>query len=409
MIKRGSLLFSVVSAIAILACHSDDNGGGEPPDPPVNNYIVYVTGSVSKDNRGVSRVSLWENDNINIISKGHADGKYAEGSVRGNQVFVSGGDVYVAGYNDADSMDYWYLDSATYWKNGEEITLTEPEICAEAESIFVVGDDVYVAGNIFRTGWTRQYPVAVLWKNGEPTYLTEYNTNMDDVWDLSSQAFSVCVSGDDVYVAGCQVTEYLQGYDATIWKNGEPQIIGDKIHSSVVFSVLVSGEDVYAAGLQYRLNHAGVWLPHATLWKNGEPQYLPEKRSDRPDTEDWFNPDISRGQSVFVSGNDVYVAGYGNSFASGSAGSGSYRALLWKNGEQTVIIDGTSGTDTMAYSVFVVNDDVFVAGMEETSAGSDNYRARLWKNGVRQYLNTTGYRFSYALSVFVVESPPITP
>ncbi|MDR1841327.1 MAG: hypothetical protein LBQ86_05320 [Holophagales bacterium] len=407
MPKLLSILITLF-AVAILACHSDDSGnsGGKPPEPPVKNYTVYTTGTVSTiSDNGPNKTSLWENGALKTISRGIDDGKPSEGTTRGNQVFVSDtGDIYVAGYNAADSVDYWFQHSATYWKNGEEITLTEPGIYAEAESIFVVGDNVYVAGNTFRTpSFVPAYPVATLWKNGEPTYFSD-----PDDWNIVSRAYSVCVSGDDVYVAGYLTSEYMQIYHATIWKNGETQLIGDKIESSLVYSILVSSGNVYAAGLQYRLDHSGVSLPHATIWKNGEPQYLPEKRSDRPDTEDWFNPAISMAKSVFVSGNDVYVAGWGSLFAPGSTGSGTHRALLWKNGEQSVISDGKNGTSTEAFSVFVVNDDVFVAGRQEKSIDGDNM-ARLWKNGVPQSLNTSGYPCSNAMSVFVVELPPPAP
>ena len=71
-----------------------------------------------------------------------------------NSVFVSGSDVYVAGH---------YGNYAKVWKNGIATDLSDGTELAEARSVFVSGSDVYVAGNIFKQG--------ILWKNGVPTNL----------------------------------------------------------------------------------------------------------------------------------------------------------------------------------------------------------------------------------------------
>jgi hypothetical protein len=72
--------------------------------------------------------------------------------------------------------------------------------------------------------------------------------------DNLSDAYSVCVSGDNVYVAG-----YVRyGSEiATLWVNGVAQQLS--YLSSAAMSVFVSGDDVYVAG------HVN---SHATVWKN---------------------------------------------------------------------------------------------------------------------------------------------
>ena len=77
-----------------------------------------------------------------------------------SSIFVSGNDVYVAGAHDS---------KAVYWKNGTEVALVSTKVYGDygsiaANSIFVQGNDVYVAGY--------DGPNAVYWKNGEEIYLS---------------------------------------------------------------------------------------------------------------------------------------------------------------------------------------------------------------------------------------------
>lgn len=101
------------------------------------------------------------------------------------------------------------------------------------------------------------------------------------------------------------------------------------------------------------------------------------------------NKSDSYARSIFVSENDVYVAGF-------MRDKGRYIATLWKNGTTQKLTDGYE--DAKAHSVFVSNNDVYVAGIE----GSDYYRsvAVLWKNGIPQNL-TDGNHKAEAHSVFV--------
>jgi hypothetical protein len=94
---------------------------------------------------------------------------------------------------------------------------------------------------------------------------------------------------------------------------------------------------------------------------------------------------------VFVSGNDVYVAG---SIVEGIYLSG---ATVWKNGVEQKLNEGyRSGS---ARSVYVSGNDVYVVGRYNDS--QDRSFAALWKNGVRQNL-TDGSKNAWANSVFVV-------
>jgi hypothetical protein len=242
---------------------------------------VYVAGAAkSPDNYGQSAV-IWKNGAVQYLPKHLPNVNFHEPLA--TSVYVSGTDVYVAGYEFKGMYGEPYYQSyaAMLWKNGEAQRLADEGLGSIASSVFVSGSDVYVAGNVGN--------MAVLWKNGGCQYLTDSS--------LSANASSVYVSGGDVYVAG------HEGAMAMLWKNGVKQSLTDASpeNSGKALSVFVLGEDVYVAG-EVRGNLAA-------LWKNNVRQNLTE------------NADKASANSVFVSGGDVYVAGEENS-----------EARLWKNG-----------------------------------------------------------------------------
>jgi hypothetical protein len=333
-------------------------------------------------------------------------------------------DVYVAGYED-------YV--AKYWKNGSPVTLTD---CSNATSIAVVGSDVYVAGadgggakywkngnpvtlsNGSRLGWTTSIAVsrndvyvagvesipggnvhAVYWKNGIPTYLPEnirpvQPTDNYPVFSISSIAYSIFISGSDVYVAGGEniikvilpdpnnifgAPSYIYGISALYWKNGNPVYLimgsygGSKADEA--YSIFVEGQDVYACGAL-----------EARYWKNGNAVPLP-----------------GTAKSIFVLGGDVYVAGSqpdGEPFQTYFGTRYRTVAKYWKNGNPVKVSDGTK--DAYATSIAVSGNDVYVAGYEENTAGAADYVAKYWKNGNPVVLGDVS-KYSEAYSIFLVK------
>ena len=304
---------------------------------------VYVAGMA--DDKAV----LWKNGVVQNLTNEHFVPQ---------SVYVSGNDIYVAGYGEG---------TGKLWKNGVLQNL-EGEAMA-AWSVFVSGNDVYVAGEKFvRESYGfggRGMPIlitaAVLWKNGVIQYLTDgankanatsvyvsgedvYVTgfhNSPIVWKngieqklsggLHDNTTSVFVCGEDVYVAGFQ---HGANNTAMLWKNGIEQKLTDGNNATSVF---VSNNDVYVAGYEYI---AGRQV--ATVWKNGVAQRLADVDNN------------TYAHSIYISGNDVYVAGY--EFIRYLSNEGviiedKVVVTVWKNGIAQKISDNGS---YRAFSIFVV-------------------------------------------------------
>jgi hypothetical protein len=284
--------------------------------PPV--VDVYVTGF--ENTSSLIAPKYWKNGTATTLPT------RTSGGGEGHSVFVSGNDVYVAGEDSG---------SAAIWKNGSRTILGG--YFSNAPSVFVSGSDVYAAGY--------EYPgitgIATLWKNNVLTNLT--NGTQD------ARAYSVFVAGNDVYVAGYESNG--TNHVAKIWKNGIPTSLTNGVTSAHLYSIYVVGTDVYATGEE----HNGTFMV-AKVWKNGVPTIL--------------GSSLSNGRSVYVSGSDVYVAGY-------ELSGGLFIAKYWKNGIATPLTTGVN--DAVAFSISVMGSDVYVAGSEKSGA---NYKVMLWKNGV---------------------------
>ncbi len=315
---------------------------------------VYVAGHEFDNEPGHRNAVVWKNGEAEVLSAGNT---LADAST----VFVSGSDVYVAGYDQIPNTTS-YL--GRLWKNGSNII--ESASTESVSSVYVSGSDVYYAGS--------DNGVPRYWKNGNPVTL---ETEADQAVPLS-----IFVSGSDVYVAGYEIllTEFDNQHNTAVyWKNGTRLLLSLPEESeSVASSVFVSGNDVYVAG------YYGSYTTRIPLyWKNGTPVVLPVQ-SGR---------DYSRATSVFVSGNDIYVVGSEAQFdAPNPAGI----ALYWKNGVRVPLTQAV--THAGATSIFVFGNDVYVAGSE---GGVATY----WKNGTPVVLGKTDGTSSIGNSIFVVERP----
>ncbi len=124
-------------------------------------------------------------------------------------------DVYIAGSEYTDISDT--KQKACYWKNGVRIDLpVEGTNSATASGITVVGNDVYVSGNMKKMLNEEENSYAtypVYWKNGQLITLPfeQFSSGLPSL----SYTLGIYASGNDMYFLG------YDAYKLCYWKNGK--------------------------------------------------------------------------------------------------------------------------------------------------------------------------------------------
>lgn len=163
----------------------------------------------------------------------------------------------------------------------------------------------------------------------------------------------------DIYIAGTFVqTELNQTWaEAAYWKNGEitlPTTSATQDESSTAYSIFVEGNNIYVAG-----SEVNNFKEIAKYWKNGTDVSLS------------LGDDHSKARSIFVDGNDVYVCGQEKHPDYGTV------PKYWKNGHATIL-------DTDAFIAFDItksDGNVHIAGYGDDVLNKKGRFALHWKNG----------------------------
>lgn len=187
------------------------------------NAITIVNGDVYIAG-AEEKAAYWKNGQLNLL-----DGDEA------TSIFVVENDVYVAGFD--------YSGSAKYWINGFSISLTNGTMDARANGIAVVGKDVYVVGYEDR--------LAKYWKNGVAFTLTSKD----------GEATGIALQGNDVYIVGYENSNTQFFSIVKYWKNGVEVVLTDESQSCIARAITVNNKDVFVAGSDFY---------NAKYWKNNQ-------------------------------------------------------------------------------------------------------------------------------------------
>lgn len=257
------------------------------------NGDVYVTGCECLRSLYINqphltdscRLVMWKNNSKQILTQT----TFSE--LMPNFVFItSSGDVYVAGTENNSSNGNGII---RLWKNEVRQNITDGTNDAEANCLFVSGNDVYIGGNqkaLAGGGPT----IPVLWKNGTPQIISTSTPG-------NNKVVSVQANGSDVYAA---VQE--GGNSAWVAKNGVKQTTPAGLMT--IEDLFIKGSDLYVLG--------GSSFNAFAVYKNGVQLH-----------ELMYNgsSNNSAGKSLFVKDSDVYVSG-------AATISGGETGLIWKNG-----------------------------------------------------------------------------
>ena len=164
----------------------------------------------------------------------------------------------------------------------------------------------------------------------------------------------VVIPDHDVYFCTTQ-TKSDGKFIASVFKNGKlMNITQPPSNNASAASVFISGNNVYLAGREIVSNS----LAYATLWTDGVPKRLTNGTS------------YAVANDVISVGSDVYVVGYDNRMA-----------CFWKNGVKTVLENVNSGSANSIANA--TSGDIYIGGNIFFN-GKD--RAVIWKNGSRTLL-----------------------
>ncbi|MBC8112624.1 MAG: IPT/TIG domain-containing protein [Verrucomicrobia bacterium] len=306
-------------------------------DDSFTKLSIYVSGFATAAS-GIRYAVYWKDGNEIILSDALTDAFATD-------IAVSGGNVYVTG-TEATAKKY----IAKYWKNANAVPLTNGIYSATASGIAIEGNNVYTCGSERNDKGDN---VAKYWKNNTPVILTDkpgYNS-----------ATAISVVGSNTYTA-----VYKDGYP-TYFENSTPQILSSTFLGSAN-AISVRNNDIYTAGDSGN---------KAKYWKNKTPVSLTDNSES-----------YSSADAIFLSGNDVYTAGQFRKTATTI-----YLAVYWKNNKQIALTDGSKSAAATDIEV-LGNSGVYICGYEGN-------KAKLWKNGKVLYDLTDGFTVAQATGIVI--------
>jgi uncharacterized membrane protein len=339
--KKLFLLTAIAITLLLTSCNPSDLSSANESNT-INPAGVYVTGFYGND------ACYWKDGVITVLRNSTGNTHSSAYSI-----FVLGNDVYTAGEIQTGSVTY-----ATYWKNGTEHILSNLE--SHVSSITVSGNDVYVLGSIIDANGVF---VPHYWKNG---VATTFNANGYDGGN------DIKVVNDDVYICG-SISNVGMNVTPVYWKNGVMTILPTSAgYQGEAAKMIFKGNDMYISGQFFGTTNKGMY------WKNGN-------------IENVFADGIET-TGMAISGNDVYISG-----SRYDAALNSNKSKYWKNGVEFNVSNNSNKTITAA--IAVKSNNVFIAEYMTGAGCASNGNMNTIINGI----NVNVVENANPSSIFVVE------
>lgn len=285
---------------------------------------------------------------------------YRDGNLQYTCPFLSavvrkGTDIYALAHGESKAGKY------SIWKNGKRLYGLDSEggfplDYAGACGLCVVNNDVYSCGTdaVFDSGRKLKSYKGRVWKNEKP--ILELESRGSVIWP-----YRILVEGNDIYVAGALYDPANKEKYSAVWKNGKLFFLGKGSGWDMINDIRSYYGSLYYAGNQCDEGGGG---PDARIWKNNTVLY-----------------DLTGGcvwapvYDMAFKGSDLYAVGYRCRRTGGHV---IFDGAIWKNGEIMWAIEDTEQT-----SIAIIGDDIYTAGIVETSNGKNgtNRLAQIWKNG----------------------------
>ena len=168
----------------------------------------------------------------------------------------------MAGFEEDNSN----VDVAKYWKNGQEISLSDGTDDAYAVTVEISGQDIIAGGERDNGG----YREIAYWINGTVNIIPK------EAGITRAYMDGMAFAGADIYICGTEENSTYQ-FHAKFWKNGSATPLSDDMYYSEATGIDVWGSDVYVAGVI----KSGVYTNRiAVYWKNGKAVELSDGTAD---------------------------------------------------------------------------------------------------------------------------------
>lgn len=275
---------------------------------------VYIAGDCYNSASTAYTACYWLNSKENRVV---LDSDEASKLSYAYSIYVSGGGIHVAGQDSDGHACFWLNDR-------DQKTVLDSTSSSEATAIFVVGSNVYVAGNA-----------------GSPKTPYYWQNNKDNKTPLTDGSYvrSIFVAGDGTVYAAGRYEQNSHSY-ACYWINGVRHILEDTEFSEA-YSIRVHGGTIYVAGYH---SPSGYSFGQACYWTVGTAS--PDEATMVP---------LDRGSSSSCSANAIFVCDNGDIYTAGH-----YRdsdepkhACYWKNQNTTPVPLDTSAQSSWATSIYV--------------------------------------------------------